>query len=91
MELAVVRDEIDGPDRVIVAQARDRKIELRLAPVTRTMTRVRLVVAEGPFRKDRATAAEIVAQTERSVEERVALRRAAPGTGASSLARDGRR
>lgn len=104
MELAIIRDEVDGADRVIVAHARDREIEMRLEPVTRTVTRLRLVVAEGTFRKDRATATEIVVQTERSVEERTPLtvrdgqgygaapvRRAAPGTGASSLVRGGRR
>ena len=91
MELAIVRDELDGPDRVIVARARDREIDMRLEPVTRTVTRVRLVVAEGRFGKDRATATEIVTQTERSVEERVAVRPAVRGTGASSLARGGRR
>ena len=91
MELAVVSDEPETDDRVIMAQARERKIVIRLQPVTRTVTRLRLEVAEGLFRKDRATANEIVVQTERSVSERLEVRRAARGSGASSLARDGRR
>jgi hypothetical protein len=81
MELAVITDEVDGLDRRITARARDREIDIRLQPVTRTVTRLRLVVAEGAFRKDRATASEIVTQVERG----------APGSAASSLARDGRR
>ena len=91
MELAVVSDEPEGPDRVIVARAHHREIDFRLEPVTRTVTRVRLVVKEGLMRKDRATATEIVTQTERSVEDFVPVRRAARGSGASSLARGGRR
>ena len=91
MEIAVIRDELlDDGDRLIVAQAKDRDLELKLQPVTRTVTRLRLVVSEGMFRRDRATAAEIVAQTERAVEERL-LTRAARGTAASSLARGARR
>jgi hypothetical protein len=91
MELAVVRDELeeDG-DRHIVARARDREVELQLQPVTRTVTRLRLVVTEGRFRRDRATAAEIVTQTERTINER-ALTRVERGTAASSLARGARR
>jgi hypothetical protein len=87
MELAVISDSVDEHgDRFIVARARDRDVELTLQSVTRTVTRLRLVVSEGYFRRDRATAAEIMAQTERTVDER-ALTRAARGTGASSLAR----
>ena len=91
MELQIVREEDDGDDRVIKAEARDREIVIRLEPVTRTVTRLRLEVAEGLFRKDRATATEIVVQTERSVTERMPVRRVGRGNGASSLARGGRR
>jgi hypothetical protein len=99
MELAVVSDDIDGVERHILARARDREIDIRLQPVTRTVTRLRLVVAEGMFRKDRATATEMITQTEQVVEERSAVAaasrrvktRATPGSAASSLARGGRR
>jgi hypothetical protein len=92
LELAVVTDEMDGVDRVVTARAREREVRIRLEPVTRTMTRLRLVVEEGMFSKDRATADEIVVQTEHSVG--VAQRPVSPaarGTGASSLARGARR
>ena len=98
MELAIVRDEMDGQDRAMLAWARDREIELTLEPVTRTVTRLRIVVKEGAFKKDRATASEIVAQTERVADARVAVaeraaavRKAARGTGASSPAPADRR
>jgi hypothetical protein len=91
MEIAVLQDELDEDgDRRILAQARDREIALELQPITRTVTRLKLVVAESFFRKDRATASEIVAQTERTVAER-GLTRAVPGTGASFLAPAGLR
>lgn len=92
MELAIVRDEVDGVERVLVTHAREREVTIRLQPVTRTVTRLRVVVVEGRFGKDRATASEIVTQTERTVTARAAaaVRRAGPGTGASFLARDGR-
>ena len=90
MEVEVVRDDVDGDDRVIRAQARERRIGIRLEPVTRTVTRLRLEVAEGHFGKDRATATEIVEQTELSAA-RVPVKRAARGNGASSPARAGRR
>jgi hypothetical protein len=91
MELAVVNDHVeqDG-DRFIVARARDREIEVTLEPVTRTVTRVRLVVSEGHFGRDRATAAEIMAQTEKTVENR-AFTRGERGIAASSPARGARR
>jgi len=93
MEIATVRDEPDGDDRVLLAAARDREVKLRLEPVTRTVTQLRLVVGKGTFGKDRATATEIVEQTERVVEARLeaAVTKAARGTGASSPARADRR
>ena len=98
MELAIVRDEMDGEDRAMLAWALDRAIELTLEPLTRTVTRLRIVVKEGAFKKDRATASEIVAQTERAIEAQVevaeraaAVRKAARGNGASSPAPGDRR
>ena len=85
MELAIVRDELDGPDQVIVAQARDREIKLELQPLTRTLTRMKVVVGAGMFRRDRATASEIVDQIELGAE--AAVRKAARENGASRPAR----
>lgn len=77
MEIAVWRDELVDDERRIVARARDREVQLRLEPVTRTVTRMRIVVSERYFRKDRATATEIVTQTERTVDARTVDARAA--------------
>ncbi|HYE92280.1 MAG TPA: hypothetical protein VEA38_14725 [Terriglobales bacterium] len=93
MEIAIIRDEPDGDQRVLLAAARDREVKLRLEPVTRTVTQLRLVVGKGTFGKDRATATEIMEQTERLVEARLetAVTKAARGNGASSPARADRR
>ena len=100
MEMAVVEDEVRKDYRSIEARAHDRRIRIRLEPVTRTVTRVRMVVPDGLFSKDRATASEIVAQLERTVEAQepasssaAALSdrlRGGPRTAASSPGRAGR-
>jgi hypothetical protein len=73
MELAIVHDEMDGDDRVIEAVAREREITLRLEPVTRTVSRVRVVVEHGAlFGKDLATATTIIERTERAAQTRIA-------------------
>ena len=45
MEIAVWRDELVDDERRIMARARDRELQLRLEPVTRTVTRLRIVVS----------------------------------------------
>ena len=72
MELAIVRDDIDEGDRVIEAHANEREIALRLEPVTRTVSRLRVVVEHGVFGKDLATATAIVERTEAAVQTRLA-------------------
>ncbi len=51
-------------ERVITASAKDREIEVLLEPLTSRTTRMRVIANNGVF-KDRATATEIVEQTER--------------------------
>lgn len=92
MEIAVVSDETDGTDRHIVGRARDREIDIRLVPLTRTMTQMKLTVQIGVLRKDRATASEIVAQVEETIDDGAAaspptFRRGERGSGASSPGR----
>jgi hypothetical protein len=87
MEVAIVRDEVAKDLRKIEARAHDRRLDIRLEPVTRTVTRLRLVIADGPFTKDRATASEIVTQLERTVE----AREAAPASARSDRIRSGPR
>jgi hypothetical protein len=73
MEVAVVKDEADEDERRIEGRAQQRELDIRLQPVTRTVTRLRMVISNGAFRKDRATASEVVAQLERTVEAREAI------------------
>lgn len=51
-------------ERLIVASAKDREIEVRLEPLTPRTTQMRVVASEGVL-KDSATATEIVLQTDR--------------------------
>jgi hypothetical protein len=51
--------------RLVKASGNEREIEVQLEPVTDKTTRIRTVVRMGPFLKDRATATEIIIQTER--------------------------
>ena len=50
---------------IIKAEASDRLIEIRLERVSNTSTRIRTVARHGFFLTDRATAVEIIQQTER--------------------------
>jgi hypothetical protein len=51
--------------KLLKASGKDREIEIRLEPVSAKTTRIRTVVKMGAFLKDRATATEIIVQTER--------------------------
>lgn len=51
-------------ERVILAKANQRDIEVRLEPLTKRTTQMRAIASEGIL-KDSATATEIVLQTER--------------------------
>lgn len=51
-------------ERIILASANKRDIEVRLEPLTKRTTQMRAIASEGML-KDSATATEIVLQTER--------------------------
>lgn len=55
--------------RRLVAIAGDRTIEIELDWLTAQTTRMRVNAKQGTFFKDRATAAEIIVQTERTLED----------------------
>lgn len=63
-----VQRDWEGEDdrRQLAATARDRRIEITLTPLTPATTALELVVKRGLFGRDRATASEIIAQTERA-------------------------
>lgn len=65
MGIIVVSSETnDEGERLIIASAKDREIEVRLEPLTKRTTQMRVVASEGVL-KDSATATEIVMQTDR--------------------------
>ena len=51
--------------KAIAARANDREIEIELEIVSSNTTRIRTVAKQGVFFKDRATATEIILQTEK--------------------------
>ena len=51
--------------KTIKAMSNDREIEIELEMVSAKTTRIRTVAKQGIFFKDRATATEIIMQTER--------------------------
>ena len=54
--------------RAILAKTHDREIEIELEVVSSGTTRIRTVAKQGFFFKDRATATEIIIQTEKALE-----------------------
>jgi hypothetical protein len=54
--------------KAIKAIGNDREIEVELEMVTAKTTRIRTVAKQGVFFKDRATATEIILQTEKILD-----------------------
>ena len=82
MDMQVKEDQPAETGRKIVAQAGDREIEIELDRLTAKTSRMRVNVKQGWFFKDRATAAEIIVQTERTLDDEPAMaREATPPTG----------
>jgi hypothetical protein len=73
MDIRVKTDEPSPAGRALTAQAGDRTIEIELEHLTRRTTRMRVTAKHGMFWRDRATAGEIIAQTERSLDEQPAV------------------
>lgn len=65
MGLALQDKAATADGKLLKASGKDREIEVVLEPVSERTTRIRTVVRMGPFFKDRATATEIIIQTER--------------------------
>jgi hypothetical protein len=53
--------------KLLRATGNDRTVEVRLEKVSDKTTRIRTVVSQGTFLKDRATATEIIVQTEETL------------------------
>jgi hypothetical protein len=63
MEIGATEKTDEG--KAIKAKGLDRQIEIELQAISPKTTRIRTVAKEGFFFKDRATATEIILQTER--------------------------
>src|SRR5574337_2039522 len=75
MDIGVKENQPTDSGRNIVAQAGDRAIEIELDRLTARTTRMRVNAKQGVFFKDRATAAEIIIQTERTLDDEPILAR----------------
>lgn len=75
MDIQVKENQPSEAGRKIVAQAGDREIEIELDRLTGKTSRMRVNAKQGWFFKDRATAAEIIIQTERTLDDEPVLAR----------------
>ncbi|MBI3030599.1 MAG: DUF3568 family protein [Candidatus Rokubacteria bacterium] len=73
MDIKVEENQATESGRKIVAVASDRAIEIELDRLTSQTTRMRVNVKQGWFFKDRATATEIIVQTDRTLDAEPAL------------------
>lgn len=69
MDISLQTDEAMEMGQRMVGQAGDRSIEIELERLTSKMTRMRVTAKQGWFFRDRATAGEVIAQTERSLDD----------------------
>lgn len=65
MGMAIEGTEKTDEGKAIKAKGIDRQIEIELQAISSKTTRIRTVAKDGVFFKDRATATEIILQTER--------------------------
>ena len=68
MDIEVKESEATESGRKIIAVAGDRTINIELDRLTTRTSRMRVTAKQGWFFRDRATAAEIIIQTERTLE-----------------------
>jgi hypothetical protein len=70
LQIEVTQDDmLIGGAAKIEGEALRREIHVKLEPITPALTRLRMVVREGLFGRDRATAAELIEQTGRALDE----------------------
>lgn len=69
MDITLQNDNAMDTGRHVVGQAGDRTVDIELERLTARTTRMRVTAKQGWFFRDRATAGEIIAQTERSLDE----------------------
>ena len=67
MGFQLASQEKTDAGKLLRATGNDRQIEVRLEKVSERTTRIRTVVSQGTFLRDRATATEIIVQTEETL------------------------
>jgi hypothetical protein len=67
--IRVERDESSEKGQRLVGEAEHRTVKISLTPLTPTLTSMTLIVKRNILMKDRATASELVEQTERALAE----------------------
>jgi hypothetical protein len=87
LDMPVMDVEQTAEGQTITAQAGDRTLEIELDQLTATATRMRVVATKKWWVRDRATASEVIHQTERTLAENPGLasrptRRCAKGVSA---------
>ena len=87
MAIKVKENQATEAGTKIVAMAGDRIIEVELDRLTARTTRMRVNVRQGWFFRDRATATEIITQTERTLDDNPKLAREAMPTMAARAAK----
>ena len=79
LDMKVTGDKKIKEGLKIDAKAAEREIEIELQVLTKRTTRMRVVVSEGVFFKDAATATEIILQTADTLDREVASAKASAG------------
>jgi hypothetical protein len=69
MDIHVKADRPTDSGRTIVALANERTVTIELEKLTGRTTRMRVTAKHGAILRDRSTAGEIIAQTERALDE----------------------
>ena len=86
LDMPVMETADTDRGQTLTAQAGDRTVEIELDRLTTTATRMRVVVKKNWFIRDRATATEIILQTDRTLTDHpdlaVAKHRCAKGAAA---------
>jgi Protein of unknown function (DUF3568) len=77
MDMRVKTDQATESGRSIVALAADRTVAIELEKLTSRATRMRVTAKQTAIFRDRATAGEIIAQTERALDDRRAVSQSA--------------
>ena len=73
LDMPVMEVEDTSAGQTITAQAGDRTVEIELDKLTTTTTRMRVVASKNWLVRDRATAAEVINQTDRTLMDNPGL------------------